>query len=94
MLGTGKLSGRQSGTIKITRLSAVAKTDILTHHSSLINTRKAIVKEVRKSIVYPNKAFMPTSLKNPMSFRRFEPIAIMAVKVDSGSDLPRKGERP
>ena len=25
-----------------------------------------------------------------MSFRRFEPIAIMAVKVDSGSDLPRK----
>ena len=88
MLGTGKLSGRQSGTIKITRLSAVAKTD---GHSSLIFTRKAIVKEVRKSIVYPNKAFMPTSSKNPMGFRRFEPIAIMAVKVDSGSDLPRKG---
>ena len=27
-----------------------------------------------------------------MSFRRFEPIAVMAVKVNSGSDLPRKGE--
>lgn len=54
--------------------------------------RNAIVKDASKAIVFPNKIFVPTSSgEDPMSIRCFDPTGVVAIKVNSGSGLPRKG---
>ena len=54
--------------------------------------RKAIIKEATGRMVYPNKIFFPISTKiDAMSFKCFDPSGVLAVRVNSGSGLPKEG---
>jgi len=54
--------------------------------------RKAVVKDAGEAIVYPNKVFIPTSKgEDPMLTRCLDPKGVLALKVNSGSGLPKKG---